>query len=269
MEEFGGRVAVVTGGGSGIGRGIARALAGAGASVMVADLEVAAAEEAAAELAEAGHRAAARQVDVTDADDLLALAEATREAFGPAQVLVNNAGVITVGRLADATAADWSWVLDVNLLGVVSGVRAFLPQLREHDASQIVNTVSMAAVSPRPDGATGIYSASKAGLLAYSEVLRAELAEEGIGVTAVCPGPVSTRIWEAERNRLARFGEPKAFAAHAPTDSLDPDAVGRLVVEGIRRNAGYVFTSANSRERIEERLAAIREALDVLDAGGA
>ena len=269
MEELGGRVAVVTGGGSGIGRGIARALAGAGASVMVADLELQAAEEVAAKLAEAGHKAAARQVDVTDANGLAALAEATREAFGPAQLLVNNAGVMTVGPLADATEADWSWILDVNLRGVVNGVRAFLPQLRAHDAAQIVNTVSMAALAPRPTGAAGIYSASKAGLLAYSEVLRAELAGERIGVTAVCPGPVSTRIWEAERNRPARFGVPKAFDASTRASRLDPDEVGRMVLEGIRRDAAYVFTSPGSRERIEERFAAIREALDLLDAGGA
>ncbi len=265
MDELGGRVAVVTGGGSGIGRGIVGALAEAGASVVVADLEADAAEAAAAELTEAGHKAIARRVDVTDADDLAGLAEATMEAFGAVHVLVNNAGVMTVGPLAEATEADWSWIFDVNLHGVVAGVRAFLPQLRAGAPAQIVNTVSMASLAPRLEGGAGIYSASKAALLAYSELLRAELASEGIGVTALCPGPVSTRIWEAERNRPTRFGEPKVLATPVRTGSEDPADVGRMVVAGIRRNAGYVFTSQHSRERIEERGARIREALDALD----
>lgn len=269
MEELGGRVAVVTGAGSGIGRGIARALAAAGAQVMVADLEREAVEAVAAELTEAGHKVAARGVDVTDPGELAALAEATRTTFGPAQLLANNAGVMTQGRLTDADERDWSWIFDVNLRGVVNGVRAFLPQLREHETAQIVNTASMAALAPRPGGQVGIYSASKAALLAYSEMLRAELADEGIGVTALCPGPVRTRIWEAERNRLPRFGEPQPMRPPERVyRGLDPDEVGRMVVSGIRRNAAYVFTSPGSRERIEERYAAIREALDVLDAEG-
>lgn len=264
MDELRGRVAVVTGGGNGIGRGIAGALAEAGASVVVADLETDAAEAAAAELAEAGHKAIARRVDVTDADDLAALADATVEAFGAVHVLANNAGVMTVGPLAEATEDDWSWIFDVNVHGVVRGVRAFLPHLRASAPAHIVNTVSMAAVAPRLSGEMGIYTAAKAAVFAYSEVLRAELANDGIGVTALCPGPVRTRIWEAERNRPARFGEPKALEAPARTESQDPAEVGRMVVDAIRRDAAYLFTNLGSRERIEEREAGIREALDFL-----
>ena len=175
MEDLRGRVAVVTGGGSGIGFGIAGALAAAGARLIVADIEGAAAEAAAASFRSAGHPAIARRTDVTNADDLDSLAEATIEAFGAVHVLVNNAGVMTMGPLAEASEADWSWLFDVNVHGVVRGVRAFLPHLRANAPAHIVNTVSMAAVAPRLDGGMGIYTASKAAVLGYSEVLRAEL----------------------------------------------------------------------------------------------
>ncbi len=269
MEDLSDRVAVITGGASGIGRGIARALAAEGASVVVADLEAEAAEAVAAELTAEGQRAIARRVDVTDQSDLDALAAATIEAFGAVHVLANNAGVMTQGRLVDATDEDWSWIFDVNLHGLVRGVRAFLPHLREHAPAHIVNTASMAGLAPRPAGAVGVYSASKAAAVIYSEMLRAELAADGIGVSALCPGPVQTRIWEAERNRPPRFGEPRPMTAPARvTQGLDPDEVGRLVVDGIRRDSAHILTSPGSRERIEERMEGIRAALDVLDEMG-
>ena len=269
MEDLRGRVAVVTGGGSGIGRGIAGALVEAGARLVVADIEGLAAEATAAALRNAGHPAIARRTDVTNADDLASLAEATIEAFGAVHVLVNNAGVMTMGPLAEATEADWSWLFDVNVHGVVRGVRAFLPHLRANTPAHIVNTVSMAPVAPRLDGDMGIYTASKAAVLGYSEVLRAELEGDGIGVTALCPGPVSTRLWEAERNRHARFGERKSMSTPARARRQEPDEVGPMVVDAILRNAGYLFTDLDSRDRIEERAARVREALHALEQGSA
>ena len=269
MEELQGRVAVVTGAGSGIGRGIADALADAGARLVIADIEGRAAEAVAAAIRDAGHPAIARHVDVTDGDDIESLAEATIEAFGAVHVLVNNAGVMTMGPLAEATEADWNWLFEVNVHGMVRGVRAFLPHLRANAPAHIVNTVSMAPVAPRLDGEMGIYTASKGAAIGFSEVLRAELADEEIGVTAVCPGPVATRLYEADRNRHARFGGRTGMEAPARAHRQQPDEVGAMVVDGILRNAGYVFTDLESRGRIEAREARIREALDDLEQGGA
>ncbi len=268
MQDLRGRVAVVTGGASGIGFGIARALTAAGARLVVADIEGAAAQAAAAALRSAGHPAIARRTDVTNAADLARLAEATIEAFGAVHVLVNNAGVMTMGPLAEATEADWSWLFDVNVHGVVRGVRAFLPHLRANTPAHIVNTVSMAPVAPRLDGGMGIYTASKAAVLGYSEVLRAELEGDAIGVTALCPGPVDTRLYEAERNRHTRFGERKSMHTPARDHRQQPDEVGRMVVDAILRNAGYLFTDLDSRDRIDERAARVREALDDLEQDG-
>ena len=269
MDDIRGKVAVVTGGGSGIGRGIAEALAEAGARLIIADIEGLAAEAVAALIRDAGHPAIARRTDVTDAADLESLADATLEAFGSVHVLVNNAGVMTLGPLAEATEADWNWLFDVNVHGMVRGVRAFLPHLRANAPAHIVNTVSMAPVAPRLDGEMGIYTASKGAAIGFTEVLRAELADEGIGVTAVCPGPVETRLYEAQRNRHARFGEGRAMETPGRAHRQQPDEVGAMVVDAILRNAGYLFTDLDSRGRIEAREARIREALDALEQGGA
>ncbi len=269
MDDIRGKVAVVTGGGSGIGRGVATALARAGARLVIADIEGRAAEATAAAIRSAGHPAIARRTDVTNGAALERLAEATLEAFGAVHMLVNNAGVMTVGPLDEATEADWSWLFDVNVHGMVRGVHAFLPHLRAHAPAHIVNTVSMAAVAPRLGGGMGIYTASKAAALGYSEVLRAELASDAIGVTALCPGPVTTRIWESERNRPERFGARKAMDTPSRPNRQQPDEVGAMVVDAILRDAGYLFTDLASRARIEEREARMREGLDALEQGAA
>lgn len=266
MDTLNGRVAVVTGAGSGVGLGIAHALAAAGANVVVSDIDDVAAASVADAIVTGGGTAVACRTDVTKTDELEALAATAVSNFGAVHVLANNAGVMTQGPLADATEEDWSWVLGVNLRAVIAGVRVFLPLLREHAPGHIVNTVSMSAVAPRLGGGLGVYSVSKAALLSYTEILRAELEPENIGVSALLPGPVDTRIWEAERSRPVQFGERRDMSRPERADQgLDPREVGRMVVDGILGNQTYVFTNSGSRARVERRYERMTAALDSVE----
>ncbi len=259
MEEIAGKVAVVTGGGDGIGRGIAHALASAGAKVAVADIDLAAAERVVAELTAAGATAHAFRADVADAAAMEALAVEVEAALGPVSILCNNAGVMLDGPLIESKAGDWQWVLSVNLMGVVHGVQAFVPRMQANGiAGHIVNTGSMAGLAPRLGLRLGIYSASKAAVVSYSEMLRSELEEENIGVSVLCPSTVNTRIWEADRNRPAAFGEGRPVPKPGRVaNAMDGMAVGLLVVQGIRDNRAYIFTSDDARPRVDERHARI------------
>lgn len=266
METLKDRVAVVTGAASGVGLGIAHALAAAGASVVVSDIDGDGAQKVAEEIRSSGGTAVARRTDVTNVDELKALAVMAMANFGAVHILANNAGVMTQGSLAEATEDDWSWVLEVNFRAVIANVRVFLPHLREHAPGHIVNTVSMSAVAPRLGGGLGVYSASKAALLSYSEVLRAELEPDGIGVSALLPGPVNTRIWDAERSRPIRFGERRDMSRPERADAgLDPREVGRMVADGILENQAYIFTNSGSRGRIERRVERMSAALGIVD----
>ena len=268
-DAFRDRVAVVTGAGSGIGAGIARALVDAGSSVVLADIDEPALNAVAGELQAAEGRVLVCRADVADASELERLAGATVEAFGAVHLLVNNAGVMTRAPLVESSAGDWEWIFGVNLRGVVEGVRAFLPHLRDSAPSHIVNTGSMAGLAPRLDAELGVYSASKAAVVVYSELLRAELASEGIGVSVLCPGPVSTQIWEAERARHERFGRGHDVAAPARADlGMAADEVGRIVLDGVRANEGFIFTHDDSRARIEHRMKRVGAGLDRLHARG-
>ena len=258
MDTLTNRIAVVTGAGEGIGRGIALALAEAGAHIAIADIDTDAATRVATELTTAGHTASPFHVDVANPDSLTALAEEVHASLGPAHILCNNAGVMLSGPLAQASPADWQWLLSVNLLGVINGVQAFLPQLqanqRNNEATHIVNTGSMAGLAPRTHLDYGIYSATKAAVVSYSENLRAELAPEGIGVSVLCPSTVSTRIWEADRNRPAELG-PGAPVPRPDRvkDAIDGATVGHLVRNGILQDRPYIFTSEDARPRIQSR----------------
>ncbi len=198
---------------------------------------------------------------------LASLAEATERAFGPAQLLVNNAGVMTRADLDDSDDGDWTWTLGVNLLGVVEGVRTFLPQLRTHAPNaHIMNTGSMAGLAPRVDAGAGAYSASKAAVVVYSEVLRQELSGEGIGVTVLCPGTVSTRIFDAERNRPASLGEGHRVRVPVRVaQAMTADPVAAAVLDAIATNEPFIFTHDDSRGRIEARFAHIADSLDAAD----
>ncbi len=262
-----GCVSVVTGAASGIGRAIAVALGARDGRVVLADVDADGLAAAVAAVEAAGGQALAHPTDVSLQTSWASLAEATERAFGPAQLLVNNAGVMTRADLDDSDDGDWTWTLGVNLLGVVEGVRTFLPQLRTHAPNaHIMNTGSMAGLAPRNDASLGAYSASKAAVVVYSEVLRQELSAEGIGVTVLCPGTVSTGIFDAERNRPAGLGEGhRAPVPVRVAQAMAADPVAAAVLDAIATNEPFIFTHDDSRGRIEARFARIADSLDAAD----
>ena len=260
MDNLTGKVAVITGGGEGIGRGIAHALADAGARVAIVDIEREAAERVATEL----EGSEAFVADVSDADAMTALAEGVEDSLGPVSVLCNNAGVLLEGSFVESEETDWQWIFGVNLYGVVNGVQAFVPRMRERGGeAHIVNTGSMAGLAPRLGTSSGVYSASKAAVVSFSEMLRAELADEGIGVSVLCPSTVNTRIWEASRNRPEALGGAESVARpNRVNQAIDGLDVGPLVVRGILENRAYIFTGSDTRSRIETRADAILADVD-------
>lgn len=239
MDAVVGRTAVVTGGGSGIGRAIVLALAGAGANVVVADIELDAAEAVAKEAAAAGVDTLAVQVDVADTASVDALADAAFDRFGAVHVLCNNAGVFLMGQIGDFIVDDWRWVLSVNVIGVVNGVHAFLPRMiAQGQPGHIVNTGSVASF-----GGGGPYGASKAAVLSITESLLGELAPHGIGASVLCPANINSRILGAQRNRPAEFGRKAAepFGTDITTFGIDAEHVGRRALEAILNDELYVF----------------------------
>ena len=198
MNELNGRTAVVTGGGSGIGRGITLGLAAEGMRIAILDLNEEAANSVATEVSDLGGEALALAVDVTSSDALGAAAKEIGARLGDVSVLCANAGVmLPIGPLTDKSEADWEYVFSVNMHGVVKTVAAFLPHLRAQDEGHIVNTASLGGIVSVPQIPLGVYIASKYACVGYSECLREELSPHGIGVSVLCPGWVSTRIMES------------------------------------------------------------------------
>ena len=270
MRDFAGKAAFITGGASGIGLALGRALAEAGCRVMLADIEEAALHDALRGFEGTGSDIRGVVCDVADPASVEAAAERTVAAFGNVHILCNNAGVAGGSGIGEISLESWRWVLDVNLMGVVHGLRAFLPHMRAHgEGGHIVNTASMAGLLS--DGGMGLspYSASKYAVVAMSEGLRAELEPSGIGVTVLCPGYVRTRIAEAGRNRQPRYGAPAALrrtakVAERVRAGMDPQAVAERVLAAIRNDELYVFTHPEYRPAVEARFAGILAGFDKL-----
>jgi NAD(P)-dependent dehydrogenase (short-subunit alcohol dehydrogenase family) len=251
MDELSGRTAVVTGAASGIGRALVTRFAAAGMRVVLADVEERALLAAAERLASEGADVLPVVTDVSDGDQVDALAKAAEAAYGPVHVLCNNAGVAAGGFLSELTTADWQWVLGVNLWGVIHGVRAFLPGMLAHgEPGHIVNTASLAGHVAGPFMAP--YSASKFAVVAISEALYHELAmsQSALGVSVLCPGWVNTNIGRSERNRPEALGggasaadDPRAALLAGVLESgLAPAQVAELVEQAVHEGRFYVFT---------------------------
>jgi len=255
------RVVVITGGGKGIGKVYAREFARVGARVVAADIDGAAAEATRDELTKRGVQALAVRTDVTRRAEVAALLEATRKAFGTAHLVCNNAGVGTGGDPLAATEAEWRWLLDVNLLGVVHGSQLFAPLFVAQGEGHILNTGSLGSFLPSAE--LNIYCATKAAVASFSEGLRQHLAPKGVGVTLLCPGPVATGLAGSDRLRpgpATSFGG-SAHVLDAVMDmGMDPDQVGRLALAGIREDAEFVFTDKAYEELISQRFARVLRA---------
>jgi NAD(P)-dependent dehydrogenase (short-subunit alcohol dehydrogenase family) len=263
LQELAGKTAVVTGGASGIGKGIARRLKAQGMTVVIADIEQGALEGAAEELGAVG-----LVVDVSSMDSVQALADEVAARFGPVHLLCNNAGVGSVAKIADMTPADWEWILGVNLWGVIHGVRAFLPRLLANpDGGHILNTASMSGFSIIPT--LGAYTTTKFAIMALSETLALELEMDGakVGVSILCPGPVRSNIKTSSRNRPASLGVGALTDSDLEQDEigpsmrwLDPDEAGEVAVRAIKRGDLYALTHPEMAPQVEERHQRIAEA---------
>lgn len=258
VQELSGKVAIITGGASGIGFAMARRFAAEGMKIMLADVEEAALDAALGTLRSAGADAAGLLTDVTQASQVKALADGTLSRFGAIHVACNNAGVFVGGLLWEASEADYRWALDVNLWGVIHGIRYFVPPMIAQDCEcHIVNVASMAALTAMPYA--GIYHASKHAVLGMSECLFHELSLHApqVKVSVVCPEMVRTGIAESQRNRPA--------ALSCPGDIPETES-RRLVEDSIRESAAEGIDPALIADRT---LAAIREGrFYVLGAGG-
>src|SRR5256886_16156903 len=255
VDSLKGRVGVVTGGASGIGRAMVEAFAREGARVVVADLDEAGMAEVVGPIRSRGGEALAVRTDVTDLASVQALAERAFDAFGRVHVLCNNAGVALWGGLETATHRDWQWGLGVNLWGVVPGLEAFRPRMiAQKEPGHIVNTASMAGlVATR---GLGIYNTSKNPVVGLSENLVKDLKPYNIGVSVLCPMGVSTNIRARERNRPANLKNDQPSEAE-PVELmgryLAPDTVAEMVLGAIRRSELYVITHDEGLEPLRSR----------------
>ncbi len=273
MQDVSGKVAFVTGAASGIGLGIAKALARAGAKVMLCDIEEPTLARAVEGLKPSNAEVASVEADVSQKGALQAAAEATIERFGAVNILVNNAGVGGGGPYGLFNDALWDWTLGVNLMSVIWGVEIFGPLIEKAGApGHIVSTASIAGLLSRNSMP---YNVSKYGVVAFSEGLRFDLAPRGIGVSVLCPGCIRTQIPTSYRNLPERYGRElkTALAQAAPPEfvkmiearietGIDPNYVGELVREGIEGDWPYIFTDTEFEPFIEARFAAIKQGFD-------
>ena len=266
MKDLNDKVAVITGGASGMGLAFAHRFAAAGMKVAIGDIEEPALEAAVAELVASGAEVFGSRCDVTDIDSFRRFAADAEEAFGPAHVVCLNAGVASSRPIVDHTLDDWQWVLGVNLWGIVHGLDAFLGGLIDRDAGHVVVTASVAGHTSHPG--IGPYNASKHAAVTIAETLYNELAALGsrVGVSALCPGFVNTGIFASGRNRpehlVNRLAEPpsdedlareRAVQEWMAANARDPSEVAALVFSAVMDGTFWVFTDDDHRDAISRR----------------
>ena len=268
MKEFQGKVAVVTGAASGIGRALAERCAQEGMRVVLAGINEQTLMQASQELRDEGASVLAVQTDVSKAGDVEALAQKAFDTYGAVHLLFNNAGVGAGTIIWESTLADWEWTMDVNLWGVIHGIRAFVPRMLAQDTEgHIVNTASIAGLTSGPG--LGIYKVTKYGVVTLSETLYHELALRGakIKTSVLCPGFVKTRIMNGARNRPARLQNDPAevkmgpesvaliqFMLQAVEAGMSPEQVADIAFQAIRDETFYILTHPETKEAIRVRM---------------
>jgi NAD(P)-dependent dehydrogenase (short-subunit alcohol dehydrogenase family) len=276
MDDFSGKVAVITGAADGIGKALAEAFAAAGARLVLADVDGPKVEAVGRDLAGLGAQALTVPADVSRADQVLSLRDAALARFGSVHVLCNNAGVMGPAGdpLWELPLGEWERVMAVNFWGVLHGIQAFLPaMLAAGHAGHILNTASMQGVTSGP--LIPEYTVSKHAVVALSEALRAQLAARGapVGVTVLCPAAVRTDLASREHLRLSAAGQDQPWAV-APgaggqrwDSALTPAAVAAAAIAAVREGRFYAFTHPGSRARVQARLGPILDALDASEPG--
>jgi NAD(P)-dependent dehydrogenase (short-subunit alcohol dehydrogenase family) len=273
MKNLKGKVAVVTGAGSGIGRELALACAREGAVVVLADVDEAGMRETVTR-APPGTRSLLVRCDVSKPDELDRLAGRTYEEFGAAHLLFNNAGVAVAGPVWAATLEDWKWALDINLMGVVHGIRSFVPRmLAQKDDCHVVNTASVAGLLSLPG--SGVYCVSKHAVVTLSECLLHDLRVEraAIGVSVLCPAYVNTGIGDSARNRPREMaatnplGKPYEEAVRKAllAGRLSAEDVARITLQAVKERRFYVLPHQKIKAAIETRMRDILDERDPTD----
>ena len=273
--EIKGRIAVVTGAGSGIGRATAAALAREGADLVLADVNDDRLEESRSEIGKLGRKALAVHTDVSKRGDVQALFDKSIAEMGRVDILMNNAGVHISGPVEKIPLADWEWIIGINLWGVIHGVSVFLPHMLERGSGHIINTASMAGLLGMADPSIP-YTTTKFAVMGLSESLAVYLRMKGIGVTVICPGLVQTNIIEGARripvgdgfdplrdalSEAFMRGERPAFVQEE-VEILEPEAVADLAVRAVKENRFLVCTHSDTKELVMQRAEDIEAMLD-------
>jgi NAD(P)-dependent dehydrogenase (short-subunit alcohol dehydrogenase family) len=268
MKDFNGKVAFITGGGSGVGLGQAKVFAKAGAKVVIADIREDHLAQAMKCLRETNAQAHAIALDITDRSAFSDAADETERVFGPVQLLFNTAGVSIFGPLEKSTYDDYDWQMNVNFGGVVNGVQTFVPRMIDYGkGGHIVNTSSVGGIIAA--GPAGIYSASKFAVRGLSEALRSELAKYDIGVSVLCPANVNTNIAESVNTRPEKYShsgyrfndEVLASLRKIYSAGKDPVELAEEVLKAVQENRLYIIPYPEVRRALEKHFAEILDSL--------
>jgi NAD(P)-dependent dehydrogenase (short-subunit alcohol dehydrogenase family) len=267
MNELRGKVAVITGGASGIGRAVAEAAAAAGMKVVLADIEESALKETEAAMTASGADVLSVATDVSVGSSVEELRDKALAKFGGVHLIHNNAGVAVGGPMWTVSEADWTWVLGVNLWGVIHGIRAFVPVMLEQGEGHVVNTASLAGLTS--PGMLGPYNVTKHSVVTMSETLYRDLDMIGsrVGVSVLCPGFVQTRIAESDRNRpdwapaaaLPQGVEFQGVVRHLVAGGIEASDVAEKVLDAVRNNRFYILTHDDTPAMVEIRMRDIIE----------